>query len=492
MITTLPIIIPLITIILLLIAGKNTRWLKYIGIAGAIALFLASVYIFLEVKNEGIQVSQVGGWEAPYGITLVIDMLSAVMLMFSSFTAMWVGFYSLQGIDNKRHEYKFFLFFHTLVMGVSGSLIAGDIFNMYVWFEVMLISSFVLIALGSEKVQLEGALKYVTMNLLGSMFFVAGIGLLYGKTGTLNMADLSVIVRENDQFSLMHSSFILFFMAFAIKAAVFPLFFWLPSSYHTPPITITALFAALLTKVGVYAMIRFFTLFMDTLPPFWKNLLMVIAGLTMVIGVLSAASQYDIRKILSFHIISQIGYIIMGLAIFTEFALAAALFFMVHNILSKTAAFLSGGMIHEKTGTYQLKSMGNLFTRNPWLALSFFIPAFALAGLPPLSGFFGKLFLIKGGFENGNFIIVGIAVWVGIVTIFSMMKIWNEAFWKPAPADGEKEKNIKLSASMLYPTFILAISTIVLGLFANYFMEVFMEASSVLKNPEIYIEAVLK
>ncbi len=492
MITTLPIIIPFITIILLLIAGKNTKWSKYIGIAGTLAIFLASIFIFVEVKNQGIQVAQVGGWEAPYGITLVVDMLSASMLLFSSFTAVCVAFYAIKGIDDKRHKFKFFLFFHTLVMGVSGSLIAGDIFNMYVWFEVMLISSFVLIALGSEKVQLEGSIKYVTMNLLGSMAFLAGIGLLYGKTGTLNMADLSVIIRENDQFTLMHSSFILFFVAFSIKAAVFPFFFWLPSSYHTPPITITALFAALLTKIGVYALIRFFTLFMTDMPPFWQNLLIVIAGLTMVIGVLAAASQYDIRKILSFHIISQVGYIIMGLAIFTEFALAAALFFMVHNILSKTAAFLAGGLIHEKTGTYQLKSIGGLFTDNPWLGLFFFVPAFALAGLPPLSGFFGKLFLIKGGFENGNFVITGIAIWVGIVTLFSMLKIWNEAFWKPAPNEEQNKYNIKLKPSMVYSTAILAFSTLVLGVFAKFFMEAFMEASFVLKNPEIYIEAVLK
>jgi multicomponent Na+:H+ antiporter subunit D len=231
---------------------------------------------------------------------------------------------------------------------------------------------------------------------------------------------------------------------------------------------------------------------MIDIPPFWQNLLIIIAGLTMVLGVLSAASQYDIRKILSWHIISQIGYIIMGLAIFTEFAIAAALFFMMHNILSKTAAFLAGGLVYEKTGSYQLKTIGGLFTDNPWLGLFFFVPAFALAGLPPLSGFFGKLFLIKGGFENGNFVITGIAIWVGIVTLFSMLKIWNEAFWKPSPNKEGNKFNIKLNPSMVYSTAILAFSTLVLGVFAKFFMEVFMEASHVLKNPDVYIDAVLK
>lgn len=491
MIVALPILIPLITVVFLLLAGKNVKLLKYTGLTGALILFISSLVIFFRVKNEGIQVVQAGGWEAPFGITLVIDLLSAFMLMISSFTSLIVGIYALQGIDEKRHRFRFFLFFHTLMMGVGGAFIAGDLFNLYVWFEVMVISSFVLITLGSQKEQLEGGIKYVTMNLLGSFLFLAGIGLIYGKVGTLNLADLTMTVRDSEQSFLVNSSFILFFMAFGIKAAVFPFFFWLPSSYHTPPIAITALFAGLLTKVGVYAMIRFFTLYIAEIDPFWQNLLLIVAGFTMVVGVLTAASQYDIRRILSFHIISQIGYMIMGLGIFSVFAIAAALFFMVHNILAKTAAFLVGGLIYEKTGNYQLKSIGGLFKENPWLGLLFFLPAMALAGVPPLSGFFGKLFLIKGGFEQGQFLITGISVWVSIVTMFSMLKIWNEAFWKAPEGKNQVEHKAKLLPSMVYPAAILGVSSLLLGLFAGWFMDIFTEASVSLRNPEIYINAVL-
>ena len=491
MIVALPILIPLITVVFLLLAGKNVKLLKYTGLTGALILFISSLVIFFRVKNEGIQVVQAGGWEAPFGITLVIDLLSAFMLMISSFTSLIVGIYALQGIDEKRHRFRFFLFFHTLMMGVGGAFIAGDLFNLYVWFEVMVISSFVLITLGSQKEQLEGGIKYVTMNLLGSFLFLAGIGLIYGKVGTLNLADLTMTVRDSEQSFLVNSSFILFFMAFGIKAAVFPFFFWLPSSYHTPPIAITALFAGLLTKVGVYAMIRFFTLYIAEIDPFWQNLLLIVAGFTMVVGVLTAASQYDIRRILSFHIISQIGYMIMGLGIFSVFAIAAALFFMVHNILAKTAAFLVGGLIYEKTGNYQLKSIGGLFKENPWLGLLFFLPAMALAGVPPLSGFFGKLFLIKGGFEQGQFLITGISVWVSIVTMFSMLKIWNEAFWKAPEGKNHVEHKAKLLPSMVYPAAILGVSSLLLGLFAGWFMDIFTEASVSLRNPEIYINAVL-
>jgi multicomponent Na+:H+ antiporter subunit D len=491
MITALPLLTPLFVVVLLLLAGRNARRLKYIGLSGILLLFLVNLMVFQQVSTQGILVTQAGGWKAPFGITLVIDLFSAVMLGVTSFIALLVGFYSLKGIDDDRHRNYFFLFFHTLLMGVNGAFIAGDIFNMYVWFEVMVISSFVLITLGSEKQQLEGAIKYVTMNLLGSFLFLAGIGLVYGKTGTLNLADLSVTVGQSDQSFLMNSSFILFFMAFGIKAAIFPFFFWLPSSYHTPPIAVTALFAGLLTKVGVYAMIRFFTLYISQMTPFWQTLLLSIAGLTMVIGVLAAASQYDIRRILSFHIISQIGYMIMGLGIFSGFALAAAIYFMIHNILAKTAAFLAGGLVFEKTGSYQLKSIGGLFKTHPWLGLLFFLPAMALAGLPPLSGFFGKLFLIKGGFESGHFVVTGVAIWVSIVTLFSMMKIWNEAYWKPHPKGEEEISSTRLKPSMVYPVAIMALSTLAFGLLADWFIELLLEASEMLKNPQTYIEAVL-
>jgi len=491
MITALPILVPLFIVVLLLPGVNSIRWLKTVGVSGAFLLFAINVFIFFNVKEEGILVMQAGGWKAPFGITLVIDLLSAVMLVFTSFTAFLVAVYALNGLTNHYHKNKFYLFFHTLMMGVSGAFIAGDIFNMYVWFEVLLISSFVLITLGGRFKQLEGAVKYVTMNLMGSFFFLAAIGLIYAKTGTLNMADLALILREHEYSFLMYSSFILFFVAFAVKAAVFPFFFWLPSSYHTPPVTITALFAGLLTKVGVYAMIRFITLFLLYLTPFWQNLLLIVAGLTMVIGVLTAAAQYDIRRILSFHIISQIGYMIMGLAFFSVFGIAAAIYFLIHNILAKTAVFLVGGLIHRKTGSFELRSIGGLFKENPWLGVLFFLPAFSLAGLPPLSGFFGKFFLIKGGFESGHFVVTAISIWVGIVTMFSMLKIWHEAFWKPQPKDAPVVSYKRLKPALVLPVGVFALATLALGLSAGWFMDILTDAAEALKNPGGYIKTVL-
>jgi multicomponent Na+:H+ antiporter subunit D len=231
-------------------------------------------------------------------------------------------------------------------MGVSGAFLTGDIFNLYVWFEVMLIASFVLLSLGGEKAQIEGAFNYVTLNLLSSALFLAAVGILYGMVGTLNMADLSIKLQTLQIPGLATVLAMLFFIAFGIKAAVFPLFFWLPASYHTPPVAVSALFAGLLTKVGVYSLIRVFTLLFLEDVNFTHNLILVVAGLTMVTGVLGAVAQYDFRRLLSFHIVSQIGYLLMGLGLFTVSSLAAAIFFMAHVILAKSTLFLVSGVVH--------------------------------------------------------------------------------------------------------------------------------------------------
>jgi multicomponent Na+:H+ antiporter subunit D len=377
-------------------------------------------------------------------------------------------------------------------MGINGAFLTGDAFNLYVWFEVILISSFVLITMGNKKEQLEGGIKYMALNLIGSLFFLGGLGLLYGKTGTLNMAHLAQILRESEQPIFINSSTALFFIAFGIKAAVFPLFFWLPASYHTPNITVTSVFAGLLTKVGVYALIRFFTLFFVQDQQFWLNLFLIIAGLTMVVGGMAASTHYDTRRILSYHIISQIGYMIMGLGIFTPLAIAGAIFFTIHNMIAKTNVFLVSGLINQIKGTFYLKNIGGLYKQSPILAILFVIPAFALAGVPPLSGFFAKFVLIKAGIEAGQFVITGVAIATAMLTLYSMIKIWNEAFLKKTPENEEKNVEIKkLKFGQMFPSIILGAASIFMGLFAAQVFTYTMEAANQLIDPALYIETVL-
>jgi multicomponent Na+:H+ antiporter subunit D len=488
----LPVLIPLFTAILLMFS-KHVRYQKIIGVSGAFAIFITSLFIISGVGGNQIEVLQSSNWEAPFGISLVVDTFSALMLLITGFVSFALAVYSLFYIGENLIIHRYFLFFHTLLMGVNGAFITGDIFNLYVWFEVMLMSSFVLVTLGSKPLQLKGGIKYLTMNLVASLFFLAGIGLLYGKTGTLNMAHLAVILQNDEQAILMNTTTMLFFMAFGIKAAVFPFFFWLPSSYHTPPVAVTSFFAALLTKVGVYAMIRVFTLFFIQDPQFWHTLFLTIAGLTMVVGGMAAASHYEIRRILSFHIISQIGYMIFGLGIFTPLALAGAIYFMMHNMLAKTNTFLVAGHINRLKGTYQLKSIGGLYKSYPLLGILFIIPAFALAGVPPLPGFFGKFFLIKAGFEAEKWFISGVAIFTGVLTLFSMIKIWNEAFFKKGlEAVPEKATREKLPFRELLPSMMLGAGTIILGIGAGVFFDYFIEAGNQLMNSDQYIQVVLK
>jgi multicomponent Na+:H+ antiporter subunit D len=490
LLTILPILIPVVFMILHLVI-RIQRTAAIVGISGSMVLLIASVMIMREVFSGHILSMVVGGWEAPFGISIVIDRMSALFLLVSSVIVVSISIFVLNTPLGKTHLTRFFFFFFTLILGINGAFIAGDIFNLYVWFEVMLLSSFVLITLGFSKNQLRAGIKYMALNLIGSLFFLAGIGLLYGKTGTLNMAHLAQILMNDDQSILINTSAMLFFLAFGIKAAVFPLYYWLPASYHTPDITVTSLFAGILTKVGVYAMIRFFTLFFVQDPLFWHNLLFVIAGLTMVVGGMAAISRYETRKILSYHIISQIGYMLMGLAIFTPLGIAGAIFFTIHNMVAKTNTFVVSGLINRKRGSYSLKEVGGLFRESPVLAVLFIIPAFALAGIPPLSGFFAKFILIKAGFEGGNYIITGIAILTGLFTLYSMIKIWNEAFLKKAPEQKGEKETVRLRFIDLMPSLILGSVSVLMGIFAAPIFDFTMDAANGLLDPFLYIESVM-
>ena len=486
-----PILIPLVLIIILIMVRSDV-WAKWIGILGSALLCFISIYLFAFLREKGIISLNMGGWRAPFGIVLVIDYLSGIMLVISSIIVFTISIYAVYYMDDNHKSTKFYVFFFSLVMGVNGAFITGDAFNLYVWFEVMLMSSFVLITLGNSKAQLEGGIKYMALNLIGSLLFLAGLGLLYGKTGTLNMAHLAEILRDDEQAILINSSAMLFFIGFGIKAAVFPLFFWLPSSYHTPNITITTLFAGLLTKVGVYSLIRFFTLFIVQDQHFWHNLLLIITSFTMVTGGIAASAHYETRRILSYHIISQVGYIIMGLGIFTPLAIAGAIFFTIHNMIAKTNAFFVAGIINKFTGTFHLQDIGGLLKRSPLLAVLFVIPAFALAGVPPLSGFFAKFILIKAGIEDKHYLVTTFAVLTAMLTLYSMIKIWSEAFLKKPPEFNKPEQGkLKLKFLDVLPSIILGILSILIGVFAVHVFHYTMEAANQLFEPSKYIETVL-
>lgn len=473
----LPILIPVSTAVLTLLAWNRQFIQRVLSVMGATGLLGAGSALLASVWSQGILTVQVGNWPAPFGITLSADLFSSLMIVLAGLIALSVAVYSAASPDPDRERSGYYPLIHFLLTGVCGAFLAGDVFNLYVWFEVMLIASFALITLGGERSQLEGGIKYVTLNLMASMLFLAGVGILYGMTGALNMADIADRLGRVERSGLVIALMLLFLIAFGIKAAIFPLFFWLPASYHTPPIAITALFSGLLTKVGVYALVRLFTLLFARDVEYIRDLLLVIAGLTMITGVLGAIAQAEFRRLLSFHIISQIGYLVMGLGLFTPAASAGAIFFMAHVIPAKAALFLIGGIVHRIHGTYDLKKLGGLYRSHPALAALFMLPALSLAGIPPLSGFFAKLALVRAGLEAGQFAIAAVALGVSLLTLFSMMKLWNEVFWKPLPSREIPAPRIDASPWLWLPPASLAALMILLGLIAGPFFSLCMRAA---------------
>ncbi len=484
----LPIALPLFTAAVLLLAPSRPLLQRWISFAGACALAIAAVLVFVRVERDGILVLQLGGWPAPFGITLVADVLSAMLVVATAVVGLAVASSAFSGVDPRREGFGYHGLIHVLLMGVSGAFLTGDLFNLYVWFEVMLVASFVLMALHRTRAQLEAAFKYVALNLIASSLFLTTLGLLYGGTGALNMAELATILPACENTAYETILAMLFLTAFGIKAAMFPLFFWLPASYHTPPAAVGAVFAGLLTKVGVYSMIRVFTLLFPGDPAMLYTLLLAQAGCTMIVGLVGALAQRDFRRILSFNLVGHLGYTTVGVALGTSAAMAGSIFYILHHIAAITNLYLISGVFLRLRHTTSLTELGSIFRERPLVAILAAIPVFSLAGVPPLSGFIGKLALVRGAFGAGAWWTGGIILAVSLLTLLSMARLWSESFWKTAP-HGDKSR---LPGVILLPIAFLSAITVAMTVAAGPLYQLAMKTSDQLLNPALYIDAVLK
>lgn len=492
-----PLWVLLAAFIFCILSWQRVKVQAAIAVVAGFLYLAAAASLFMEVSQNGIQVIQIGNWPAPFGITLVADLLASGMVLISAVIAFAIILYSIQDISAARKKKGFYPVLLVMMFGVCGSFLTGDIFNLYVWFEVMLVASFVLIVLGNSKKQLEGAVKYVTLSFISSGFLLTGSAILYKLTGTLNMADLSVAIAQHPNPELITVSAVFFLTGFGIKAALFPFFSWLPASYPTPPISVVGLMAGLLTKVGVYALIRFFTLLYTHDLPTTHSVLLVLAGLTMFFGVLGAIAQRNFKKILSFHIVSQIGYMIMGLALFTPLAIAGSIFYIIHHILVKTNLFLISGIVKITNGHYALSKLGGVYDRFPFVTVLFAISAFSLAGIPPLSGFWGKFILAKAGLESEAYVIVAVSLLVGLLTLFSMSKIWVSVFWSAGPATKSNPPQydsptlFRRYYCLLLASVFLTLCTLGISFYPDFLISFSEQAAEQLLNPQEYINAVL-
>ncbi|MFE0591971.1 Na+/H+ antiporter subunit D [Micromonospora echinospora] len=429
----LPVVMPLLGAALTLVLPW-ARAQRAVSVVVLTATLAVSAVLLVRAYADGPLVVRIGGWPPPAGIVLVADQLAALMLTVSAAVTLCVLLYSIGQGQSDLDEGTPVSIFHptylVLTAGVTNSFLAGDLFNLFVGFEMLLTASYVLITLGGSDVRIRTGSTYVVVNILASMVFLSGVGLVYAATGTLNLAQLAGRL-DTLPADLRLALQLMLLLAFGIKAAVFPLAAWLPDSYPTAPAPVTAVFAGLLTKVGVYAIIRTETLlFPDGRA---DGLLMVVAGLTMLVGILGAVAQSDLKRLLSFTLVSHIGYMIFGVALSTVAGLTGAIFYVLHHITVQTTLFLVAGLIEVRTGSTDLRRLGGLARITPLIAVLFFVPAMNLAGIPPFPGFLGKLGLFQAGAAVGGALpwtVVAAGAVTSLCTLYAASRVWNIAFWR--------------------------------------------------------------
>ncbi len=513
----MPVLIPLLAASITLVLGRKPRTQRYTTIGALIVVVVASGLLLYLADRDGTTALQVGGWNSPIGITLVVDRLSAMMLVVSSIVLLAVVIYAVgQGVRDGTEHQPTSIFLPTylaLSAGISNAFLAGDLFNLYVGFEVLLAASFVLLTLGASADRVRAGVSYVMVSMVSSLIFLCGIAFAYAATGTLNLAQMATRLDAVPA-GTRTAIFGVLLVAFGIKAAVFPLSNWLPNSYPTAPAPVTAVFAGLLTKVGVYAIIRTHTLLFPG--GVLDNVLLVLGLLTMLVGILGAIAQSDIKRLLSFTLVSHIGYMIFGIGLSTASGLSGAVYYVAHHIIVQTTLFLVVGLIERQAGSSSLRRLGGLAAASPVLAVAFLIPALNLGGIPPFSGYIGKVALLQAGAAQASslaWVLVAGGTVTSLLTLYVVARVWTKAFWRPradapegdladrAPSalidesfdiDFAKREDVgRMPAFMLLPTIGLVGVGIALTVFAGPIIGITDRAAEDLEHRSVYIDAVL-
>ncbi|MFC6013529.1 Na+/H+ antiporter subunit D [Nocardia lasii] len=513
----LPVLVPLLGAALTLVFGRRPRLQAMVSLTALSAVLVISGLLLYLADRDGTTAVQVGGWDSPIGITLVVDRLSAAMLLVSAFVLLVVSIYGAgQNISDGDEHQPTSIYRPTyliLTAGVSTAFLAGDLFNLFVAFEVLLVASFVLLTVGATEERIRTGIAYVMVSMVSSLIFLIGIALTYAATGTLNLAQLAVRLEATPS-GVRTACYAVLLVAFGIKAAVFPLSSWLPDSYPTAPAPVTAVFAGLLTKVGVYAIIRTHSLWFPD--GAFDNILMVCGLLTMIVGILGAIAQSDIRRLLSFTLISHIGYMVFGIGLATTAGLTGAVYYVAHHILVQTALFLAVGLIERQAGSVSLRRIGGLATASPLLGVLFLLPALNLGGIPPFSGFIGKVALLEAGAEAGSvlaWVLVAGSVITSLLTLYAVARVWSKAFWRPreeAPEGHLTAANLptlvedstdvhyddrtdpgRMPVLMVLATVGLIGAGLALTVFAGPVLGIAERAADDLHNPAVYIDSVL-
>ena len=438
-------------------------------LAVATMLVAAALLLVRTSSGEAI-VMKFGGWHKPFGVTFVADVLSAALCVAAGIVALAVAIFARADVRARRRRAGFDPLFLGMLAAANGAVLTGDLFNLYVWFELMLVTAVGLVTLDRRRAQIDGAIRYAAMSMMGATFMLLGIGLLYGEAGTLDLVHLSTTLAGHVPSVTLSVAAYLLLAGLVLKAGLFPLFFWLPASYHTAPISVAAALAGLLTKVAFYACLRVFVLVFGVgtgtavvsgLPPLFA----LLAAATMLVSVLAAIAQVDVRRLLAFHVVGQVAYLMMGLALASPQGNAAAVFYMVHTMLVQTGLFLGAGALARAAGGYDLRGLGGLIHEHPRFSVLFAALALSISGVPPLSGFWAKALVIDAAFRSGTSSggwLVVIALVTGFLTLYSMSVLWTQAFWRPRTRVGHTARPIP--TAMIASVALLAACTLGLGL----------------------------
>ena len=368
-------------------------------------------------------------WKPPIGISLVQDGLTVLMLVVVNLVVFCIALYSINYMERFTSKWKFYTLFFLMLAGMNGVIVTGDLFNLYVFLEIASVASFALVAFGTERHELEAAFKYAVMSSVGSLFVLLGIAMLYGYTGTLNMADMSVVLVHKGEGKLIAMISVFFIMGFGLKAALVPFHSWLPDAHPSAPAPISAMLSGVLIKaLGVYTLCRIFFNVIGITPAI-LSVFMFMGALSMVVGVFLAIGQWDMKRLLAYHSISQIGYVILGIGLGTPLGILGGLFHLFNHSVFKSLLFLNSGAVEYSTGTRDLQEMGGLSQKMPVTSGTSLIASMSIAGVPPFNGFWSKLLIIIAAVQAGRYGYAFWAVLASILTLASFMKVMKYAFY---------------------------------------------------------------
>lgn len=472
-----PLLVPLVTALLTALLAQHAAMQARVSVLGAAAQLILAAMLLIEVTQGGRQSVALGNWPLPYAIEFAADALSAAMVLIAALLGLATVLFSRQCNEAGLEMPGLHPLLHGLLATTAAVFLAADLFNLYVWFELMLISVLGLLVLGGKRQHGEAAFKYFAVSMLGTLLMLGAVGMIYGATGHLNFSALRIAASQPALASALPAYIGLLLLAVLLKAGAFPLFAWLPASYHTLSAPVLALVGGLLTKVAAYVLLRLLGDVFVATPGLLIEALGWLALATMLSGVLGAAYHWDLRRILAFHIVSQIGYLLFGIALATPAGAAGTVFFLFHNILVKATLFLIAGLMWASAGHYDLRRIGGLYLARPLLAVLFLVSAFSLVGVPPSTGFWGKFLLLREAFDQGRYVWGGVALAVGLLTLYSMSKIWVEGFWKPHPGQepdhGPAQLQPAATALPVTPyatVMLLSLVILIMGIFPDPFI----------------------